>query len=130
MSYDVPILRSHITHSPHEKWAFLPHVPALSGPWSWYPVQHCLLRSSHTHMVAHVTNTEPRELIDAIIQLGDADVFKDHITALQIQIQREPKPFPTLRFTREMDVIDGFEYGDIKVEGCDPHPTMPMKMSV
>ncbi|KIJ12894.1 hypothetical protein PAXINDRAFT_82086 [Paxillus involutus ATCC 200175] len=80
-----------------------------------------------THMVAHVTNTEPRELI---IQLGDAHVYKDHVTALQTQIQREPKPFPTLRFTREIDLIDGFEYGDIKVEGYDPHPTIPMKMSV
>ncbi|KAF9224540.1 thymidylate synthase [Gyrodon lividus] len=79
------------------------------------------------HIVAHVTNTEPRELI---IQLGDAHVYKDHVTALQSQLQREPKSFPTLHFTRKIDKIDGFEYGDIKVEGYDPHPTIPMKMSV
>ena len=80
-----------------------------------------------THMIAHVTNTEPRELI---IQLGDAHVYKDHITALQTQLEREPRPFPTIRFTREIDDIDGFEYGDIIVEGYNPHPTIPMKMSV
>ncbi|KAG9309843.1 thymidylate synthase [Chiua virens] len=80
-----------------------------------------------THMIAHVTNTEPRELI---IQLGDAHVYKDHITALQTQLYREPKPFPTIRFAREIDNIDKFEYDDIIVEGYDSYPTIPMKMSV
>ncbi|KAF8127267.1 thymidylate synthase [Boletus edulis] len=80
-----------------------------------------------THMIAHVTHTEPRELI---IQLGDAHVYKDHITALQTQLQREPKPFPTIRFARDIDHIDKFEYDDIIVEGYDPHPAIPMKMSV
>lgn len=80
-----------------------------------------------THMIAHVTNTEPRELI---IQLGDAHVYKDHIVPLQTQLQREPKPFPTIRFAREIDDIDKFEYDDIIVEGYNPHPAIPMKMSV
>lgn len=80
-----------------------------------------------THMIAHVTNTEPRELI---IQLGDAHVYKDHIIPLQTQLQREPKPFPTIRFARDIDHIDKFEYEDIIVEGYDPHPTIAMKMSV
>ncbi|KAI9460397.1 thymidylate synthase/dCMP hydroxymethylase domain-containing protein [Boletus coccyginus] len=80
-----------------------------------------------THMIAHITHTEPRELI---IQLGDAHVYKDHISALQTQLQREPRPFPTVRFAREIDQIDKFEYDDIIVEGYDPHPTIAMKMSV
>ncbi|KAH0839511.1 hypothetical protein J3R83DRAFT_369 [Lanmaoa asiatica] len=80
-----------------------------------------------THMIAHVTHTEPRDLI---IQLGDAHVYKDHIIALETQLQREPKPFPTIHFAREIDHIDKFEYDDILVEGYDAHPTIPMKMSV
>lgn len=74
-----------------------------------------------THMIAHVTGTEPRELI---IQLGDAYVYKDHVDALQTQLQREPKPFPTILFAREIDQIDNFEYEDVIVEGYNPHPTI------
>ncbi|KAI1784640.1 thymidylate synthase [Ganoderma leucocontextum] len=46
-----------------------------------------------THMVAHVTSTEPHELI---IQLGDAHVYRDHVDALRTQLEREPRPFPKL----------------------------------
>jgi len=80
-----------------------------------------------THMVAHVTDTEPHELI---IQLGDAHVYKDHVDALELQLKREPRPFPKLIWKRKVDSIDQFESEDIIVEGYDPHPSISMKMSV
>ncbi|OCH88469.1 thymidylate synthase [Obba rivulosa] len=80
-----------------------------------------------THMIAHVTDTEPHELI---IQLGDAHVYKDHVDALQVQLQREPKPFPKLRWKRTVQSIDDFTSDDIIVESYDPHPSIAMKMSV
>ncbi|KIJ58840.1 hypothetical protein HYDPIDRAFT_101899 [Hydnomerulius pinastri MD-312] len=80
-----------------------------------------------THMIAHVTDTEPRELI---IQLGDAHVYNNHVEALREQLLRDPKPFPTLTFMRKVESIDDFKDEDIKVEGYDPHPTISMKMSV
>ena len=58
-----------------------------------------------THMIAQVTGTLPHELI---IQLGDAHVYKDHVDALEVQLKREPKPFPKLKW-REVEGIDGFE---------------------
>jgi thymidylate synthase len=81
-----------------------------------------------THMIAQVTGTEAHELI---IQLGDAHVYRDHIEALETQLKREPKPFPKLKWAREgISDIEAFEYSDFEVEGYDPHPTIPMKMSV
>lgn len=80
-----------------------------------------------THMIARVTGTIPHELI---IQLGDAHVYKDHVDALEIQLKREPKPFPKIRFSRDVTDIDGFESTDIIVEGYNPHPSIAMKMSV
>ncbi|KAL0579615.1 Thymidylate synthase [Marasmius crinis-equi] len=81
-----------------------------------------------THMIAHVTGTDAHELI---IQLGDAHVYRDHVDGLKLQVQREPKPFPKLKWAREGIVdIEDFVAGDIVVEGYDPHPTIPMKMSV
>ncbi|EPQ54964.1 thymidylate synthase [Gloeophyllum trabeum ATCC 11539] len=80
-----------------------------------------------THMVAHVTHTEPHELV---IQLGDAHVYKDHVDALKVQLEREPRPFPKLRWRREVQSIDDFVAEDVIVEGYDPYPSIAMKMSV
>jgi thymidylate synthase len=78
-------------------------------------------------MIAQVTGTEARELI---IQLGDAHVYRDHVDALELQLQREPKPFPTLRWARDVKDIEDFKYTDFIVEGYEFHPAIPMKMSV
>lgn len=78
-------------------------------------------------MVAHVTDTEPHELI---IQLGDAHVYRDHVDALRVQLERVPKPFPKLRIQRKVEKIDDFISEDFVVEGYTPHPTIAMKMSV
>ncbi|KAK2462319.1 hypothetical protein APHAL10511_005625 [Amanita phalloides] len=82
-----------------------------------------------THMIARVTNTEACELV---IQLGDAHVYRDHVGALEEQLKREPRPFPRLRWAREegIESIDDFRADDVVVEGYDPHPSIPMKMSV
>ncbi|KAI0090373.1 thymidylate synthase [Irpex rosettiformis] len=80
-----------------------------------------------THMIAKVTDTEPLELV---IQLGDAHVYRDHVDALKIQLEREPRPFPKLRWKRDVKSVDDFVSEDFIVEGYDPHPTIAMKMSV
>ncbi|KZP18631.1 thymidylate synthase [Athelia psychrophila] len=80
-----------------------------------------------THMIAQVTGTTAHELI---IQLGDAHVYKDHVEALQVQLQREPRAFPKIRWKREVKDIDEFESEDVIVEGYAPHPSIAMKMSV
>lgn len=80
-----------------------------------------------TQMMVHVTNTEAQELI---IQLGDAHVYRDHVEALEAQLRREPRSFPTVRWVREVEDIDSLTSEDFVVEGYDPHPSIAMKMSV
>jgi thymidylate synthase len=80
-----------------------------------------------THMIAQVTGTEARELI---MQLGDAHIYRDHVEPLQKQLERTPRPFPTLRFSREVTDIDAFVYEDCIVEGYNPCSNIAMKMSV
>ncbi|RPD67912.1 thymidylate synthase [Lentinus tigrinus ALCF2SS1-7] len=127
----------------HMMCQFYVHLPPPSDPTS-KPRLSCLMyqRSADlglgipfniasyallTHMVAHVTNTEPHELI---IQLGDAHVYRDHVDALRTQLEREPRPFPKLRWSRKVEAIDDFVSEDIVVEGYNPHPSITMKMSV
>ncbi|KAH8112437.1 thymidylate synthase [Phellopilus nigrolimitatus] len=80
-----------------------------------------------THIIAQLTDTDAHALT---IQLGDAHVYRDHISALKVQLEREPRPFPKLRWKREVTDVDDFEPEDVIVEGYAPHPPVAMKMSV
>lgn len=50
--------------------------------------------------------------------------------SLKVQLEREPRDFPTLRFKREITDIDDFTYDDFVVEGYKPMGKIEMKMSV
>nr|CAG8601429.1 5691_t:CDS:2 [Entrophospora candida] len=80
-----------------------------------------------TRMVAHVTGLEPGEFIHT---MGDAHIYIDHIDALKIQCQRDPREFPKLEFQRKINNIDDFKYEDFKIIGYQPHKTIKMKMSI
>ncbi|KAI4523994.1 thymidylate synthase [Schizophyllum commune Loenen D] len=124
---------------------FYVHLPPAGAPEGQKPKLSCLMyqRSADlglgvpfniasyallTHMIARVTGTDAHELI---IQLGDAHVYRDHVEALKTQLQRDPRAFPKLRWGREdIEDIEDFKYEDFVVEGYNPHPSIPMKMSV
>ncbi|KAI8621773.1 thymidylate synthase [Chytriomyces sp. MP71] len=97
-----------------------------------------------THLLAHVTGIETGNLS---IVLGDAHVYMDHMDALKTQLERVPRSFPKLRFVgasanvsraeramwsveKAVEVLEGFSFDDVKVEGYDPHGKIVMQMSV
>lgn len=80
-----------------------------------------------THMVAHVTGRKPGDFVHTI---GDAHVYLNHVEALQKQLTREPRAFPTLKINSAKKSIDDFEFSDFEVVGYNPHKTIKMKMAV
>ena len=62
--------------------------------------------------------------------LGDAHVYNNHISALEKQLEREPRDFPTLKIVRKVSNIDDFQANDFEIEGYDPHPKIAMDMAV
>ncbi|KAL1506046.1 hypothetical protein ABEB36_005480 [Hypothenemus hampei] len=80
-----------------------------------------------TYMIAHVTNLKPGQFIHT---LGDSHIYLNHIDALKEQIQRKPRPFPTLRIKRKVENIDDFQVNDFELTGYDPHPKLSMSMAV
>jgi thymidylate synthase len=63
--------------------------------------------------------------------MGDAHVYIDHIDALKVQLEREPREFPTLKINREIGgSIDGWKAEEFEVLGYKPHAAISMKMSV
>ncbi|XP_028038430.1 thymidylate synthase [Bombyx mandarina] len=80
-----------------------------------------------THMIAHVTGYQAGEFIHTT---GDTHVYLNHIEPLKIQLQREPKQFPTLEFARKIESIDDFKYEDFIIKDYKPHPKIEMEMAV
>ncbi len=81
-----------------------------------------------THMLARVCDLVPGILTHT---MGDAHVYLDHREALEVQIERVPKDFPTLEIEKEAGCsIDGWRVEDFKVVGYEPHKGIAMKMSV
>lgn len=81
-----------------------------------------------THMIARACDLIPGSLTHT---MGDAHVYMDHREALEVQLQREPRDFPTLEIARDAWCsIDGWNADDFKVIGYEPHKTIAMKMSV
>jgi thymidylate synthase len=71
-----------------------------------------------TIMVAQVVGLEPGEFVHTF---GDAHLYLNHLDQAREQIQREPKPFPTLKMAAKRDLF-AFEYEDFQLEGYEAHP--------
>lgn len=80
-----------------------------------------------THMLAHVCKLKARALT---ISMGDAHVYTNHVDALRVQLQRQPRAFPTLRFATLRSRLDDFVAADVLVENYKPHPRIAMSMAV
>ena len=81
-----------------------------------------------THMLAVVCDLTPGTFIHT---MGDAHVYMDHVDALKVQLEREPREFPELKILGEHgNSIDGWKADDFEVVGYKPYASIAMKMSV
>ena len=78
-------------------------------------------------MMAQVTGLKPGEFIHT---LGDAHIYNDHLEQVRLQLTREPRPLPRMVINPDVKDIFGFKYDDFRLEGYDPHPHIPGKVSV
>ena len=80
-----------------------------------------------THIIAHHCGLVADEFVHFI---GNAHIYEDHIETLQVQIQREPLPFPKMKFTNVHSDIDDYDISDIEwIEKYKHYDTLKMKMS-
>jgi len=80
-----------------------------------------------TVMLAHVTDLQPGDFVHT---LGDAHVYSNHVEALKTQLERKPKPFPTIKVKRKVERIGDFQFDDFEVSGYEPYPKIAMDMAV
>ena len=60
---------------------------------------------------------------------GDCHIYDNHIEQCELQVSREPRPYPTLKL-RKADSIFDYAYEDIEVIGYDPHPLIRGQVAV
>lgn len=82
-----------------------------------------------TYMIAHITNLKPRRLTHVI---GDAHIYNNHGEVVKRQLNRTPRPFPTLSFREatRLHEIDDFTFNSFIVEGYNPWPHIAAEMAV
>jgi thymidylate synthase len=78
-------------------------------------------------MIAQVTGLAPGEFIHTF---GDAHIYRNHLEAVDLQLNRDPRPLPTLRLTPDVASIFDYAYDDITVEGYEPHPAIRAEVAV
>ena len=80
-----------------------------------------------TEMMAHVCNLKCGEFVHTF---GDAHIYNNHIEQVKLQLKREPKPLPKLKFKRKVDNIFDFKFDDFEILNYDPHPHIKGKVAV
>ncbi|MDE6099762.1 MAG: thymidylate synthase [Paramuribaculum sp.] len=78
-------------------------------------------------MVAQVTGLKPGEFVHT---LGDAHIYNNHFEQVRLQLERTPRELPKMVLNPEIRNIFDFKYEDFSLEGYDPHPLIPGKVSV
>lgn len=80
-----------------------------------------------THMVAQVCELEVGDFIHT---LGDAHIYKNHLTQVELLLSRAPRPLPKLILNPTIKNIFSFKYEDIEIIGYDPHPAIKAEVAV
>ncbi len=78
-------------------------------------------------MMAQVTGLKAGDFVHT---LGDAHIYLNHLEQVDTQLQREPRPLPTMRLNPDVKDIFGFRYEDFELTDYNPWPHIAGKVSV
>lgn len=80
-----------------------------------------------TLLFAHVIGFEPGEFVHTF---GDVHIYENHMDQVKEQIERKPRPFPTIKLNPKVKNIDEFKFEDIEIENYKPHPPIKAPVTV
>ncbi|GAA5232094.1 thymidylate synthase [Verticiella sediminum] len=72
-----------------------------------------------THMVAQQCDLEPGEFIWTG---GDCHIYSNHFEQVDLQLSREPYPYPRLDIRRKPASLFDYAYDDFEIVGYQSHP--------
>ena len=80
-----------------------------------------------TMMIAQVCNLEAGEFVHT---LGDTHIYNNHFEQVNLQLSRDPRPYPQMILNKSVKSIFDFKYEDFNLEGYNPHPSIKAPIAV
>lgn len=80
-----------------------------------------------TMMVAHVTGLAPGQFVHTF---GDVHLYKNHVEQAKLQLERTPRPLPSLEIDGSVRSIDDFRFEHFTLHGYEPDPHIKADVSV
>jgi len=80
-----------------------------------------------TMMMAQATGLQPGEFVHT---LGDAHLYANHLEQARMQLQREPRPLPSMKINPDVKDLFAFRFEDFELLDYDPHPHIKAPVAV
>ena len=80
-----------------------------------------------TMMVARNCGLEPREFIHTF---GDVHLYCNHLDQAKLQLERQPRPLPTMTLNPEIGSVFDFSIDDFELTDYDSHPHIKAPIAV
>ncbi|MBI1307122.1 MAG: thymidylate synthase [Bacteroidetes bacterium] len=80
-----------------------------------------------TLMIAQVSGLEPGEYVHTF---GDTHIYTNHFEQVQLQLSRDPRPYPVMKLNPVVNDLFEFDYDDFELENYNPHPAIKGIVSV
>jgi thymidylate synthase len=78
-------------------------------------------------MLAQVVGYKPYEFIHTF---GDVHIYSNHIAGAREQLQREPRPLPTMKLNQAVTDLFAFQYSDFTLCHYHPHEKISFPIAV
>jgi thymidylate synthase len=80
-----------------------------------------------TMMVAQVCNLKLGEFVHTF---GDTHIYLNHFEQVDLQLSRQPRPYPKMKINHDVKSIFDFKFEDFELEGYDPHPSIKAPIAI
>lgn len=80
-----------------------------------------------TMMFAQVCGLQPGTFVHTF---GDVHLYKNHLAQAEVQLQRDPRPLPTMHLNPDVRDLFHFQFADFTLKDYSPHPHIPASVSV
>ena len=80
-----------------------------------------------TMMIAQATGLKPGDFVHT---LGDSHLYLNHLEQARLQLEREPRPLPTLLINPDRTSLFDFVFEDFTLINYDPHPHIKAQVAV
>ena len=78
-------------------------------------------------MIAQVSGLEVGSFVHTF---GDAHIYLNHLEQVDEQLERDPRPLPTMRLDPSVDDLFAFRYEHFELNDYDPHPHISAPVAV